>query len=196
MIHSPKMYRVAPATGASPIRQGEILSNLFHAQMAVESIHDSDVVSVNTIIHPLSIVLTQDCDLEQDFKVRDQGRDSDKQIPCILFCEVSTAPELAARLGKTSKAWKSDRIPQNKNDRFHFMQRIEPAFDALHAGLEELGVDFKRYFVIPTAEVYKRVELGIAQRRTILVSPYLEHFCCRFANYLSRIGLPEDHESV
>jgi hypothetical protein len=58
-----------------------------------------------------------------------------------------------------------------------------------------MGIDFKRYFTIPADETYRRVELGEAQRRCVLQSPYLEHLSSRFAYYLSRVALPLDHVS-
>jgi hypothetical protein len=84
----------------------------------------------------------------------------------------------------------------NKHERYHFLQLVEPSCDAQGTGLVELGIDFKRYFTLPTEEVYKRVEIGSAKRRCVLESPYLEHFSTRFAYYLSRVALPQDHASA
>ena len=44
-------------------------------------------------------------------------------------------------------------------------------------------------------EVYRRIELKMAIRRSIMESPYLEHLSSRFAYYLSRIALPSEHSS-
>jgi hypothetical protein len=69
------------------------------------------------------------------------------------------------------------------------------ACDRLQEGLPELAIDFKRYFTVPTDEVYRRIELGEARRRCLLISPYLEHLSSRYAYFLSRIALPVDHAS-
>lgn len=62
-------------------------------------------------------------------------------------------------------------------------------------GLPELGIDFKKIFTIPTDEIYQRIALGQVKRRAVLVSPYLEHLSSRFAYFLSRIALPQEHLS-
>ena len=108
--------------------------------------------------------------------------------------EVAAAEDLYGRVKLTNKKlW--DHIRINKDERYHFLQKVEPPDDALGQGLPELGLDFKRYFTVPTDEVYRRVELSEAQRRCFLASPYLEHLSSRFAFYLSRVALPEDHLS-
>jgi hypothetical protein len=65
----------------------------------------------------------------------------------------------------------------------------------LNEGLSELAIDFKKYFTLPIEELYRRIEIGEAQRRCVLVSPYMEHVCNRFSYFLSRIALPFDHAS-
>jgi len=144
-------------------------------------------------IHPYAIIITQDCDLAQDFHSRQSPSAINRTIPNILFCEVTTATDLFGKLGGKQKEWEREKIDKNKNERYHFLQRIDANADTEQTGIEELGIDFKRYFTIPTDEVYERIRIGQAKRRTILASPYLEHFSCRFAYYLSRIGLPTDH---
>jgi hypothetical protein len=140
------------------------------------------------------LVLTQDCDLEQDHRVRGEKQPSDKLLPAILFCEVSTAEELYGIIRQTNKKlW--DRIKINKDERYHFLQKVDPACDRLQQGLPELAIDFKRCFTLPTEEVHRWIEIGEAQRRCVMVSPYLEHLASRFAFFLSRIALPEDHFS-
>ena len=144
--------------------------------------------------HEYALVLSQDCDLDLDFKARGGTISPEKQIPFVLFCEVITAQELRSGPGgMNSTIWGNVRT--NKHERYQFLQKVDPAEDALGKGLPELGIDFKRYFTIPVDEVYRRIELGEAQRRCVLNSPYLEHLCIRFANYLSRVALPADHLS-
>jgi hypothetical protein len=148
------------------------------------------------IEHPFAVVLSQDCDLEQDWKVRqemspDSQEASPRELPSILFAEVHTAADLRGRLN--GGLWQ--RIRQNKDERFHFLEEVPAGAEAMANGLPELGIDFKRYFSIPTREVYKRME-GPAQRRCRLQSPYLEHLSTRFCYYQFRVALPLDHQSV
>ena len=76
------------------------------------------------------------------------------------------------------------------------MQCVPKTLDQRGEGLPELGMEFKRYFSLPTAEVYHRIQIGQAKRRCFLLSPYLEHFCTRFHYFNNRIALPEEYESV
>lgn len=190
--HSP--YQASPTSSDKCLRQGEIISNLVQARLSFDTIGDaSPVVEFET--HPFAILLTQDCDLDQDFNARSKTQVNDKILPAVLFCEVATADELFDRLGGRQAEWKRLNIDKNKNERYHFLQLVDPSCDAQQIGLEEMGIDFKRYFTIPLAEVYRRIELGEAKRRCVLVSPYLEHLSSRFAYFLSRIALPTDHSS-
>ena len=117
-----------------------------------------------------------------------------KMIPNVLLCEIDEAAGIRNGYGaiSTSETWK--RIEQNKEERFQFLQKIPPEADRLKEGLPEMAIDFKRYFTIPTEEVYLRFRLE-AQRRCRLASPYLEHLALRFGYYQMRVGLPADHYS-
>jgi hypothetical protein len=190
-----RLYCVTAHDASAPLRQGEILTNVRLLNVRLETL-GTDALAADTITHPFAVILTQDCDLEQDYHKRfPQPQVSDKLIPCLLFCEVATAEELFGTVKRQgcSKAW--DRIKQNNDVRYHFLQKVEAGCDRTNEGLPELAIDFKRYFTLPTAEVYRRVELGEAVRRCVLLSPYLEHLSTRFANYLCRVALPLDHAS-
>jgi hypothetical protein len=177
-----------------PLRQGEILSDLVQVHLKLDSLRGEGTPEHALKVHPLTVVLSQDCDLEQDFKARAATVAADKTIPNILFCEVITAERLRDSGGVNSTIWA--RIRTNKDERYQFLQKVEAADDALGQGLPELGIDFKRYFTVPADEVYWRVQIGEAKRRCVLVSPYLEHLSSRFASYLSRVALPQDHASA
>lgn len=183
-------YRRAETGTEACLRQGEILTNLARFGVSLDSLTKAQPEIVQ-IIHEFAVVLSQDCDLEQDFKSRMGENKQDKLIPSVLFAEVYKAETLLGRV-EGSKMWQ--RIKQNKDERYHFLQKVEPADDAQSEGLPELGIDFKRYFTIPTDEVYFHVAAK-AKRRCVLRSPYLEHLSSRFAFYLSRVALPEEHFS-
>jgi len=185
-------YRAAPLEPGVSLRQGEILSNVVRIQLDLSSLGTKEH-RVDEVKYDYAVVLTQDCDLEQDFKARQGRNQPDKLLPNVFFCQVATAQQLRGATGITADIWR--RISRNKDERYHFLQRIAADSDALQQGLPELGIDFKRYFTIPTEEIYKRIELGEARRRCVLVSPYLEHLSSRFAYFLSRVTLPEDHFS-
>ena len=193
MLPSPPVYRASLPPASYCLRQGEIISDLVQTRLALASVGGDPLVDF--FQHPFAILMTQDCDVEQDFVVRQKGEVNDKILPGLLFCEVATAEELFGRVAGTKKVWERLNIPLNKNERFHFFGAVAPDCDARQIGLPELAIDFKRYFTVPTEEVYRRVELGEAKRRCILNSPYLEHLSSRFAYYMSRVALPTDHVS-
>jgi hypothetical protein len=188
-----KIY-IPSVTGA--LRQGEIISGLIQTRLQTNSV-GSDEPVIDFELHPLAIVVTQDCDLEQDFKARispknDSLSPNNKLIPNILFCQIISAEELKQSNSLNSKLW--ERVKINKDERYHFFQKVIADDDAIGEGLSELGLDFKRYFTLPTEEVYARIEFD-AKRRCCLLSPYLEHFSTRFAYYQFRVALPQDHLS-
>ncbi len=195
MRPSAHIYRTSQSRPGVCLRQGEILSNVVRIRLDLATL-GTEAMGIITVTHELAVVLTQDCDLAQDFTVRLAGRESDKNLPNILFCNVAKADDLRGTpqtTGINSEMWK--RISQNKDDRYHFLQAVDDSCDARQVGLPEMGVDFKRTFSLPTDELYRRLELGEAKRRCVLGSPYLEHFSSRFAYFLSRVALPEDHFS-
>ncbi|MGH7173120.1 MAG: hypothetical protein ACRELF_00090 [Gemmataceae bacterium] len=186
-------YRASTVGPGFCLRQGEILSDVPQFRFDVATLGTATPFG-EPMYHPYAVILSQDCDLDQDFNVRQKQIVSDKLLPSVLFCEVATAEELFSRVKALgSKLW--DRIRINKDERYHFLQKAEADSDALGQGMPELGIDFKRYFAISTDEIYKRVEMGEAKRRCVLVSPYLEHLSSRFAYFLSRVALPQDHAS-
>jgi hypothetical protein len=192
LLPAPSIYSASPSNPNSPLWQGEIISNL------VQIILDSACISTNESlikrqIHPFAIILSPVCDLQQDFDSRLQAKSEDKVIPNILFCEMMPAGELRDAGHINSGIW--GRIKVNKDERYQFLQKVESECDLLGEGLPELCIDFKRYFTLPTDEVYRRLEINEAKRRCFLVSPYLEHLSSRFTYFLGRVGLALDHQS-
>jgi hypothetical protein len=188
-----RLYDKSVAGSDHCLKQGEFISNLLQVTAAIPTISETGI-KVDLKTHPLAVILSQGCDLEQDFKARNDAANANKTIPAVLFCEVISAAELRSKVDKSATLW--THIRTNIEPRYHFFQKVDKEFDAEGQGLDELGVDFKRYFTIPTDEIYYRIGHGEAKRRCQLVSPYAEHFCQRFAQFFSRIALPEPHTSV
>lgn len=185
------IYRASIAKTDSPLRQGEILTSVVQVKLDVASLQ-SDPVLIR-ISHPFAVVLTQDCDLDQDFRANQDAVAHDKKLPSILLGEVATAEELRSSASLKSPQWARAKI--NKDERFQFLEKVAPPQDAQGVGLPELAIDFKRVFTIPRDEIYRRIEIGEAQRRCVLQSPYVEHLSSRFAYFLSRVALPAEHQS-
>ncbi|MBL6751087.1 MAG: hypothetical protein ISP90_11225 [Nevskia sp.] len=141
---------------------------------------------------PYVVVLTQDCDLEQDFNSRanDARLDEDKFLLSILVCPAYPAAQLRAgvHLGEghvmsriNSDRWKP--LKDNQNPRYHFLA------DEQSLQVPEVVLDFKQYFTIPRDQAY-----GLSQASHYVATAnalFREDLCRRFADYLTRIALPE-----
>ena len=81
----------------------------------------------------------------------------------------------------TAAAW--NLVKQNKNDRYHYLA------EGPEYGIPELALDFKHYRTVPRETLLEclKAESALGTLRPL----YREHLSQRFANYLSRIGLPE-----
>lgn len=183
------MYKPSPTTGA--LRQGEIVSGITRARLTLESLTPGSQTSVTPDVYQWAIILTQHCDLDWDFKARNGQAPSQKIIPNILFFELNTFSEVDSRLEKGNAAiWK--RVNQHQEERYHFFPSAPATSDARGEGLPELVADFKRYFTVPTDEVYRRLELQQFQRRCFLISPYMQHLVTRCFHFHLRVALPDE----
>ena len=171
------------------IRQCEIVTDLVSYRF------DPEKKEALPIAHPFTLVLSQDCDLDWDYRFRRNvpGVDDGKEIRSVLLYEAFPADELKIQRRLNSTLWQ--RIQGNKDERFHFLETVPRELERVGKGLPELVIDFKQYFSIPTAELYQQIEQGQSQRRCRLVGPYKEHLQHRAAFYLGRVGLPLDHQS-
>lgn len=191
---SPPVYRPSHVEGR--VWQGEILQNVVQIKPSIESIQNNEegVLDVFPVPHDLVIVMSQDCDLEQDSKRREAGEAG--TLPNVLFCDAYPAEVLRAKIQAQDQLGRQDwkkRIAQNQNERFHYLQKVEPGQDLRAEGLPAIALDFKIYFTMPTDELYARLPLG-TYRRCILSSPYVEHLAHRFFKFQARVALPRDHE--
>ncbi len=189
------MFTRSPESGA--FRQGEILSDVVQVHISLDSVNpQAEEIALEEKIHPQAIILTQDCDLDWDFKARDQDEEGNrlqlKLVPNILLCEMIPAETLRGQMRDAgvggSDLWK--RIVGNRDERYHSFPQLPPEADLSAEGLPALVVDFKRVFTVPTDELYTRLRFGM-RRRSILLGPYLQHFSARFGYYCLRVALPE-----
>jgi hypothetical protein len=181
------VYR--PSDTHGPLRQAEVLSDVFQYRRSFLSLR-AKTHELEEIQHPYAIVMSPDCDLEQDFGSRMGKIKADKTISDILLLQAITVDELRATTPAGKDIWK--RIRQNKDDRYHVIESADPQEDAIGAGLPALGIDFKRYFTVPLDELYEQCA-NQTKRRCFLDSPYSEHLNRRFSDFLSRVALPREH---
>lgn len=140
---------------------------------------------------PYMIIMTQDCDLESDFKNRSDisAESQDKYLRTILVCPAYNASEFREGnhledIGLKMAEWNSKmfkQIKEQNHHRFHFLEQDQ----ALQ--VPELVVDFKHYYTIPRDTLF-----GMYKNHYLVTINQLfrEHLSQRFSNYLSRIGLP------
>lgn len=188
------------------LRQGEIISGLVQVVAALETIGSDEGEKAQKQEYDLAIVVSQDCDLQQDFDSRQNGTSLHRRLSDILFCQVEKADDVRfatnnaiadeedkarSSLLKSRDVWK--KIQENNDFRYQYLRAVEPGQDASREGLSPLIIDFSRTFSIPRNEVYRRLELRSATRRTVLNTPYLEHLAVRFHHFHCRVALPLDH---
>lgn len=194
------MYTVS--TKGSALRQGEILTGVVQYKPKIDSITtpESNSIPFEKVIHPYAIVVSQDCDLDWDYGARNNTREdkskSSKLLNSILLCEVDTARSIRDDKNRHINSTEWNYINTNRHERYHFFQEIIPELDLEQSGLPELTLDFKRIFGIDAENLYYQVKNGITKRRSILFSPYLEHFSTRYHFFHQRVALPSPIMSV
>lgn len=165
--------------------QGDIIRDISYVQWA-----ENKKIIILEI--PYSIILTQDCDLESDFRDFSQKKEEKNStlpsillIPAYRFYDFQEGIHLLDYLSiKTSKKFQPDmeKIKDEKEKRYHYLQQN------LDLQIPELIIDFKHYYTIPRDILYKRYKKNYIGSLNEL---FREALSQRFTNYLCRIGLPD-----
>jgi hypothetical protein len=146
------------------------------------------------IVLKYGVVMSQDCDINSDFRNREEKRvddetDNDKYLPTILICPAYVSGEFCA--GEHILGWKMKGFNEGefkkiiKNDqfkRFHYLSS-ESALS-----VPELIIDFKHFFTLPVEMLYKNKKKYYL---ATICEVFREELSQRFAAYLARFGLPE-----
>jgi hypothetical protein len=179
----------------SSLRQGEILTGVIQYNPVIDKIpKESQELSFTPVLHPYAIVITQDCDLDWDYKARGiSSNNPTKLLNSIILCEIDTAETIRSTDGMNRKEW--ELVVAHRHERFYFLEKTPSKYEVEQEGLPELTADFKKVFGIDAATLYRQIELSIVKRRTVLASPYLEHFSRRYHSFHSRVALPFQYES-
>jgi hypothetical protein len=119
----PNETRVYSPITEGPLRQCELISNLVEPRTRPDGLSGGGPLTTDLRSHALVAVMTQDCELEGDYRARNsEPRDEPKLIDVILLCDVfpeEEVREVAKRVRLDSKAWK--RVKQNRDERFHYL---------------------------------------------------------------------------
>lgn len=173
------------------VSQGDIYRDIEFIEYVVEK---EGIIEVSKIIFPLVIVLTQDCDLEQDYKIRypkTPPQTQDKLILSVLVAPIYNAEHvyLGEHLEQIEinmrqidrKHTEGNYLINNKLPRYHYLD-FSPQLQ-----IAPSVIDFKHYFSVNANYLRKKRSDFVCQ-----VSPlFREDISQRFASYLARIGLPD-----
>lgn len=158
---------------------------------------DENIIEVSKVIFPYAIVLTQACDLQQDFNARKkiaetQSGNQDKFLISVIvapiynfedFRQGKHLEQLGFVMEPKGKRTRSlcGNIIKNENKRYHYLN-----FDK-DVDIVESVIDFKHYFTVTVNYLN-----SIYNEKYVcsIDSLYRELISQRFSNFLSRIGLP------
>ena len=163
---------------------------------------DGDSIEVSKIVFPLAIVLTQACDLQQDYNARkkievENRGNQDKFLISVIVAPIYNFEEFRMgthlnQLGLTMEPkGRRERslcsnIIKNENKRYHYLNFADDV------EIVESVIDFKHYFTVTVNYLNSiREEKYVCS----LESLYRELILQRFSNFLSRIGLPEPEDN-
>ncbi len=182
------MIRVNNQAG-DRISQGDVYKNVEHVEYVIE--HDG-LIEVSKIIYPYTVVLTQDCDLEQDHLIRiNKDSAEDKSLISVLVAPLYNAEHVFSGTHLDQIGIKAEMINKTKTEGRFLLQNQRPRFHYLEfpedIALVPLIVDFKHYF---TVSVGYLLSIRGASFICKVGELFREDLCCRFADYLSRVGLP------
>ena len=175
------------------IKQCDIFRNVEFIEYAVEN---KSSIEVSKIIFPNAIVLTQACDLQQDYNARkriEDGGNQDKILISVIVAPLYNFEEfrIGTHLdqldmemqnhGKRGRS-KCDNIMKNETKRYHYLKFADGI------PLVESVIDFKHYF---TVTVNYLTQIYDSNYVCSIDSLYREQISQRFSNFLARIGLPD-----
>lgn len=180
------------------VNQCDIFKNVEFIEYVKEV---ENVIEVSKIVFPYVIVLTQACDLQQDYNARkkiseSQTGNQDKFLISVIVAPIynfedfrtgTQLEQLGYKMqdqGRRTKS-KCSNIMKNEDKRYHYLN-----FDDTVEMVESV-IDFKHYFSVTVNYLNDIYEDSYI---CSIDSLYRELISQRFSNFLSRIGLPDPLE--
>lgn len=173
------------------VSQGDIYRDVEFVEYVAEK---KGIIEISKIVFPFVIVLTQDCDLEQDSKIRHQrilAQTQDKLILSVLVAPLYNVEQVYIgehldQLGIRMRMINKIKTPGkylriNEIPRYHYIKFPEGVT------ISPSVIDFKHYFSVHV-EYLRRKKSDLVYQ---VLPLYREDISHRFASFLSRIGLPE-----
>ncbi len=171
--------------------QGDILRDIEFVEYFSEK---DGFLELSRITFPYVIVLTQDCELEQDYRVRWSRKgtqNDDKRLLSILVAPLYNvehvyAGEHLSGLDMTMRSIRKNKtdgrnLRNNDTPRYHYIEF--PSSVQLAASV----VDFKHYFSVNIEYLKKMKQTNFVCK---VAEIYREAVSQRFSAFLSRIALP------
>ena len=178
-----------------PLRQAEILRDLVEPRVVSGTTGQIQFVPVE---HPLSIVMSQDCDLEQDFFLRfpldgepRPPEEVDRQpnaLRAVLLCDAHEMTDMEAHFRQVGSK-ERDLVKKNQNERYHCLaEGSTPA----GATAPSLMLDLRTPFAVPAALLYEQLFDGeaAASRLGVIPDVHSHDLMHRFYTYQARVALP------
>ena len=159
---------------------------------------DESSIEVSKIVFPQVIILTQACDLQQDYNARKRWNETkignqDKFLISVIvapmynfedFRQGNHLGQLSLEMEPKGRRNRSicENIIKNENKRYHYLN-FENDVE-----LVESVIDFKHYFTVTVNYLN-----SIYEKKYVcsVDSLYRELISQRFSNFLARIGLPD-----
>ncbi len=176
----------------SRLAHGDIIKDVEYIEYITE---EKGNIEVSKIIFPLVIILTQDCDLAQDYTFRlpeSKKKTQDKHLLSTLVAPIYNLEhvylgqhlsELDLLMAEISrKGTSGERLLQNETARYHYLEFPK------EIPIAPSVIDFKHYFSVNVLYLRKIKEENFICRVTEL---YREDIAQRFSSFLSRIALPD-----
>ena len=186
---TPKRYTCVSRKNEPRVCQGDIFREIEYFERVVET---DNKIKISKIIFPYVIILTQDCDLEQDHSDRSiVGKaDHNKYLFSVLVAPLYNVMHVRdgthlKELGMTMQHINSSKasfIKNNEISRYHYLE-----FNPSEVQLPPLVIDFKHYFSVNVEYLKERIATHWVCK---IAELHRENVCQRFGAFLARIGLP------
>lgn len=171
------------------ITQGDIFKDIEYIEYVVEK---EGVIEVSKIVFPFVIVLTQDCDLEQDYNSRAKSATSnnDKWLLSVLVAPIYNVEHVYIGEHLSELGLKMENVPKKGSSGSFLITNQRPRYHYLNFEGDVLlpsVIDFKHYFSVNVNLLTQIIETNFV---CSVAELYREDISQRFASFLSRIGLP------
>jgi hypothetical protein len=135
------------------------------------------------------VLITQDCDLMNDYRERSSGKHDHRNIlRYLILLDLFEEADIRDPQVFGSKEWR--KVKHNQDERYHCLPTAIIS-DESRIQLPEFYIDFKRIIAACTPDVYHAITMAHT-RRVALVPPYYIHdLIHRFHAFHGRVALPE-----